>query len=336
MRIRALAIAAITMQAVAARAVTTSFLATSRPMRPSARLTYSSSDALAGLSKGSGTGPGAISVRVFVAHDGATTQLTIPAGAYGGIAGWIVNDAARALFSNHAAPGAPTGVSRTSFAAGRRVRLVAKNLGDVSPLALDEAPSNALRVAYVVTNGAETVRHCAQFVPGSCVYTPLDAGTGWRLRCRDGVADPSCGAAPACGNGVRQPGEECDGGPLCTPDCRQGFSSCCEMSGQCASAPAYTLHTYLIQYCQQTFGVSFGPTPYDGLACDADGACTDEPIAPTPVCCETTATTCTDSLRSSLHDLFVARELCAEVTGLDVTKTHVNAVCGADGVCVSQ
>jgi hypothetical protein len=41
-------------------------------------------------------------------------------------------------------------------------------------------------------------------------------------------------------------------------------------------------------------------------------------------------------VRSSLHDLFVARELCAEVTGLDVTKTHVNAVCGADGICVSQ
>jgi hypothetical protein len=101
----------------------------SRPLRESAQLKYSSSDALAGLTKGAGTGSGTISARVFVRPDGVTTGYTIPAGSHDGSAGWIVNDAQRTLFAN--------------------------------------------RVAYVVTNGAETLTHCTQFAPGTCTFTPL-------------------------------------------------------------------------------------------------------------------------------------------------------------------
>jgi hypothetical protein len=317
-----------------ATAGTTSLLVTNRPARPSAHVTYSSSDGLAGLAKGSATSTSGIAVRMFVTHDGASTQFVIPSGAYGGFAGWLANDA-RALYSNRAAPSGPTGVSRTSFATGRRVQLMAKSLGDVTPLAFAAAPSDVLRVAYVVTNGAETSRHCTQFLPGSCTYTPLDAGTGWRLRCRDGIADPSCGAAPACGNGVRDPGEECDGPPpLCTPDCRLALTSCCQVPGQCTNAPAYTLYTLLIQSCQSALGV--GVVPYDGLSCNALGTCVDLPIEPTSVCCQTTATTCSDSIRSSLHELYIARHDCAAMTGLDVTKTHFNSVCDPSGSCIAQ
>jgi hypothetical protein len=341
MQARRLVVACAALFAVAsvAAAGTTSLLATSRPSRSSARLTYSSSDALAGLTKGSGTGTSAISAQVFVATGGSTAVFSIPTGTYanGGYTyryGWVANDAERALFLNRDAPSGPTGVARTLFATGRRVRLLTKSLGDTSPLDLAAAPADVLRVAYVVTNGTETTRHCAQFLAGACTYTPLDGGTGWRLRCRDGVADPSCGAAPSCGNGIRETFEECDGGPLCGADCKQGLSSCCELDNQCANAPAFTLFTYLIQYCQNIFGI--GVTPIDGLVCGGDGVCVDMPVGPTPVCCQTTATTCTDSVRSSLRDLYIARHDCAAVTGLDVTKAHLNAVCGAGGVCVPQ
>jgi hypothetical protein len=145
----------------------------SRPLRESAQLKYSSSDALAGLTKGAGTGSGTISARVFVRPDGVTTGYTIPAGSHDGSAGWIVNDAKRTLFANREAPGGPTGVSRTVFATGRRVRLTAKSLGDLTPLALAAAPIDTVRVAYVVTNGAETLTHCTQFAPGTCTFTPL-------------------------------------------------------------------------------------------------------------------------------------------------------------------
>jgi hypothetical protein len=327
-----IAFAAMLWSVATAAAGTTSLVAASRPARPAARFTYSSSDGLAGLAKGPGT-TSDVSVRVFVTHGATRTVFDIPAGAYAGGSGWLVNDATRALFSNRAAPSRPTGVARTLFATGRRVRLMAKSLGDLSPLELGAAPSDVLRVAYVATNGAETSRHCAQFLPGSCGWASLDGGTGWRLRCRDGVADPSCGAAPACGNGVREAFEECDGGALCGPDCRQAVSACCELDGQCTNAPGFTLFTYIIQYCQ---AAGFGIGAHAGLVCDASGACVDQAVDPTPVCCQETATTCSDSVQTSVLGLYIARHDCAAVTGLDVTKAHFNAVCGSDGICAAQ
>jgi hypothetical protein len=182
----------------------TSLVAISRPSRGSAKVTYSSSDAVAGLAKGAGTSTKAISIDLFLRQGGATTTFVVPTGAYGGRAGWIRNDATRAQFLNRDAPSAPTGVARTTFSVGRRVKATAKSLGDENPLALSGAPAGDLAIAYVVTNGAEQVAHCAKFVAGGCAFTPLDGGTGWRLRCRDGVADPDCGARPVCGNGVHE------------------------------------------------------------------------------------------------------------------------------------
>ena len=303
----------------------------SRPLRESAHLKYSSADALAGLAKGAGTGTGTISAQVFVRQDGVMTGYTIPAGSHDGTAGWIVNDAKRALFANRGAPGGPTGVSRTVFATGRRVRLTAKSLGDLTPLALTGAPTDTVRVAYVVTNGAETSTHCTQFAPGTCTFTPLDAGTGWRLRCRDGVADLACGARPSCGNGVREIGEECDGGPLCSAACEQGLSSCCEHEGQCVNSVPYVFTTNLIRQCQASLHQM--ATPRSGMVCGAGGACEDQPIEPVSVCCQQTESTCFDSVRSSLVDLFIARQQC---TVTDFTMVRYNSVCTPSGACVAQ
>src|SRR5262245_32412795 len=52
-----------------------------------------------------------------------------------------------------------------------------------------------------------------------------------------------------CGNGVLDPGEECDGGPLCSPTCRQRLESCCQYEADCAPAPVFSLLTYLADWC---------------------------------------------------------------------------------------
>src|SRR5215470_12952265 len=115
MRTRRLVIASAALVAIAssAGAGTTWLLATSRPARSSARFVYSSSDPIAGLSKGSGTGASDVSARVFVEVGGSTARFDIPAGGYANAYayryGWVANDASRALFVNREAPAAPTG-----------------------------------------------------------------------------------------------------------------------------------------------------------------------------------------------------------------------------------
>jgi hypothetical protein len=252
----------------------------------------------------------------------------MPAGAYAGDAGWLVNDAARALFSNRRAPDGPTGVMRAVFATGRRVKLTTKSLGDAGALALSAAPDTAVEIAWVVTNGAETRTHCASFAPARCAWIPLDGGAGWKLRCDGGVADLACGAKSTCGNGIREPGEECDGGALCTAECRQGMASCCQGAGQCIAAPAFSLQYYLMQYCS-----GYG-TPVAGQVCRVDGSCADEGIDPVPVCCQE-ETTCYQQSASSVAQLWYDQYYCLAGSGIGGPRHIViNGTCGGDGSCV--
>jgi hypothetical protein len=310
-------------------------LAKSRPQRGSAQLRYSSTDALADPSKSPGAGPGAISADLFVLQDGVRTRFTMRVGAYDGVAGWIVNDATSAVFTNRQAPGGRTGVSRATVVTGRRVKVDAKSLGDAALLQVGASPADPIHIALVLHDGATTSTHCAQFAPDRCTFVRLDGDTGWRLRCRPGVADLACTARPTCGDGVREYGEECDGGPLCTAECKQQLSACCDTADACLDAPAFTLFTPIIQYCQSHAGPS--AVPMSGLTCGPDGDCIDLPIVPAPVCCQLTDTTCSDEgVRTSLRDLYIGRQSCVAKTGLDVTKAKLNAYCGGEGLCVPQ
>ncbi len=326
---RAIVLAIVLVHGIAA-AASTRLQVTSRPMHSSARVSYGSSDALAGLDKGPGTDRTAVSVQVFLRQGDVTTEFEVPAGAYAGRSGWTVDDATRAMFVNRDAPGGPTGTSRTLFATGRRVKFIAKRLGDENPLDLMSAPATSVDVAYVITNGGETHTHCASFA--SCSYTPLDGGTGWRLKCRDGVADLACSARPVCGNGILEHGEQCDGGFGCTAQCFQAIYSCCQGANQCVAAPTFSLQYYLMQYCQIN-----GGTPQPGLVCDADGTCRDHGITPVPVCCQQGPTTCFQQSASSVAQLWYDQYYCLQGSGIGGPfHIEINATCGADGDCVPE
>jgi hypothetical protein len=305
----------------------------SRPNRDSAKVTYASTDAIGGLDKGAGTDPGAISAIVYVKHDGVTTRWVLPEGAYAGRAGWLANDASRALYANRDAPGGPTETSRSTFATGRRVKFLTKGLGDVNPLALSGVPGTDVEVAYVVTNGGETHTHCTKFHATSCTYAPVDGGTGYKLKCSGGVADLQCGAKPTCGNGIRESGEHCDGGVGCTANCLQALFSCCQGANQCYAAPIFSLQFYLLQYCSVQ---EFGSQPWAGQMCRPDGTCGDAAIDPVPVCCQQ-ETSCYDGTASSIVQLWFANYNCLNGTGLGGPRHIViNGTCGGDGLCVAN
>jgi hypothetical protein len=317
-------------------------IAVSRPARGSTHVAYESTDAGAGLAKGGGADPAAIAVEVFLGDENGTTRYVVPAGAFAGGAGWVANDAVRASYLNQDAPGGPTGVRRLLLVVGRRAKLVAESLGDVSPLAFGAPPSADVALACVVTNGTETATHCTRFAPADCAYTPLDGTTGWKLRCRNGVADLGCGAIPTttttsstlppgvCGNGIRESGEECDGGPACT-GCQQSLPSCCAQPTSCIDAPLFSLQFYLMNYCSV---FSPGSTPVPGGLCTPDGTCASRPIDPVPVCCQQ-ATACYDGTSMSTADLWFFNYSCNSGAGIGMGPyIVVNATCGAGGTCV--
>jgi len=332
-RARWLAVALVVAVAACPAHAATKLQVTSRPSRDSAKLSYASTDALAGLDKGAGTDAGAISAIVYVKHDGVVTRFLIPEGAYAGRAGWLANDASRALYANRDAPDGATDASRTTFATGRRVKLVTKGLGDVSPLALGGAPGTDVELAYVVTNGGETHTHCTKFAAASCAYVPVDGRTGYKLKCTGGVADVQCGAKPTCGNGIRESGEQCDGGLGCTANCYQGLFSCCQGANQCYAAPVFSLQFYLMQYCSS---VEFGSQPWAGQMCRPDGTCGDAGIDPVPVCCQQ-ETSCYDGTSSSISGLWFFQYNCLQGTGIGGPRHIViNGSCGGDGLCVAN
>ena len=202
------------------------------------------------------------------------------------------------------------------------------------PLALAGAPGTDVEVAYVVTNGGETHTHCTKFASTSCTYVPVDGGSGYKLKCTGGVADLQCGAKPTCGNGIRESGEQCDGGVGCTASCYQALFSCCQdTEDQCRAAPSFSLQYYLYQYCITT---NFSSQPRAGQMCGADGQCTDAGIDPVPVCCQQ-ETSCYDGTTSSIGGLWSFQYNCLQGTGIGGPRHIViNGACGGDGLCVAN
>jgi hypothetical protein len=142
-----------------------------------------------------------------------------------------------------------------------------------------------------------------------------------------------------CGNGIREHGEECDGGPLCTASCHQYLSSCCQGAGACENAPVFSLLGYLHDYCAARLGGAAGVA---GDVCGADGQCADIPLEPVHVCCQL-AGSCTDTAGPAFNPVATTSQLyyflyyCNGGAGLGSGPyIVVNASCGPGGLCTPQ
>jgi hypothetical protein len=88
-----------------------------------------------------------------------------------------------------------------------------------------------------------------------------------------------------------------------------------------------------MQYCL----AAGGGTPVAGAVCESDGTCRDEAIAPVPVCCQQTATTCFQQSASSVGGLWYDQYYCLAGSGIGgPSHVVINGTCGDDGVCVAE
>lgn len=199
----------------------------------------------AGATKG-GDDVGDISVTLSARYDGengtAEAQFDIAAGASDGTSGWLVNKATVAKYANKNSPGGPTGAKVAIVKPGKLLKLVGKTRGDSSVLDMIDAgaPTGGLFTAYTVVASGQTDNHCSEFELGRCAFKLIAGGTGRKLVCKSGAGDADCSAASPsgfCGNGILEPGEECDDG---NPDPTDGCTQECKICGNGIVSPPET------------------------------------------------------------------------------------------------
>ena len=321
-----------------------------RPARGSASISYWSVDPLAGLATGGPGGRDELSASFLIQYRGIATEFVVPAGAWDGRAGWRSNDGVHATFHNRQAPDGPSPARVASIVQSTQARFLGRSLGDPALAIGGPTFSGPIFVAFLLDNGGSVVRHCVSFAESECARTPIGHGTGWKLRCRGGGADPTCRAvppttlpptttvttststttiSPTCGDGVRDPGEECDGSNLCTESCGQSIPSCCLFADHCNPAPLFSLSYYLYQWCG---GPASGAQPIGGGLCAADGTCTVQAIPTVSACCQRHDGSCWDEQASSTGDLWHVNNYC--VAGFALGDVVINATCGPGGTCV--
>jgi hypothetical protein len=134
-----------------------------------------------------------------------------------------------------------------------------------------------------------------------------------------------------CGNGVVDPGEQCDGQSYCsTPDCRVVVTVCCDFGGICSTGP--------IEYggkCQAFGGTlhlgqcvpNGSPCPIPDSSC-TPGTCVDPPVAAHSVCCQSPGS-CAATVVNSEGEEAYALYGCAQMGAQGVFGT-----CGPTGTCV--
>jgi cysteine-rich repeat protein len=211
------------------------------------------------IDKGSGTDTATISGQLQMKYDnGVNAPIT---GAFQAPSGgnWLVNKTTVAKYVDKDAPtGGGTKVS--VIKPGNLVKLVGKNTGD-QPLDIVSqagAPSGDAATAYTVNNGDTSNTFCS--ISTGCAWKAIAGGTGAKLVCKGGTADPACsGVTTRCVGGAPndtvQPGEQCDDGNVNDGD---GCTKACTVCGDgVVSAP---------EQCDAG-GLTCSTGPRNGLSC---------------------------------------------------------------------
>ena len=148
------------------------------------------------------------------------------------------------------------------------------------------------------------------------------------------------GACTSCGNGIKEFGEACDGGPFCGPTCFADIPACCvpqDQIGPDGLSPSRPVHGCpRILAGRQHHAVLRGNLPlgagFGGYVCRADGSCSPDPIdPPISVCCQRSGS-CKDGFVSDTRELWGFHNGCqGPMTG----TTAPGASCGPLGLCVT-
>lgn len=158
------------------------------------------------VTKGEGEDPLGISAAFYVTYGNGSVAgaFSMPAGG-----GWAANKQKMAKYVNKAAPGGPTQVKLAVIKPGKLLKLVAKGIGDVpfDILGVGAPGAAGVQTAYCVENSGEENCHCSIFA--ACKQRSIARGTGAKLVCKRGAADPECGAitrgeAAGCSDGERE------------------------------------------------------------------------------------------------------------------------------------
>lgn len=142
------------------------------------------------VAKGVGANAATISATFDFDYANGSTggSFVVPAGAFAGSDGWVVNKSTVAKYVNKSAPSGPTGVKVAVIKPAKLLKVIGKSLGD-TPIDIyaTGAPDPAgVNTEYRVVNGPETNRHCTNFPGANCAYKIIAGGTGAKLVCKSG------------------------------------------------------------------------------------------------------------------------------------------------------
>ena len=281
------------------------------------------------------TGGATLSLFVAASGTGDTQYVPLPA------AGWKPKGTGWA-YKDASGSAGPVRIAQIGKSHGGTLRMKMVALAKVWPLSFPPLPATRACLTFAIDGG--DLYHVDFPPPPDATVSRSDA-TAFLVR--NPVAEGYCYPPPPttttststttttnpnafCGDGYRDPGEQCDGGPACTLDCVQDIPSCCSTATQCQAAPLFSLNFYLMQFCQSQLGVD--ASGIWGGICAPDGSCAAAAIDPVPMCCQLVGS-CNGNVVTSTAGLWSFQNVCRGAQ----SGTHViNAVCGPAGVCLPQ
>lgn len=251
------------------------------------RLVFSSKDALllpavAGADDPASGSPGGAVIELF--SQGAVGAVSFTAPRDANDPGWR-GGTHRQRYRHQAAPDASSALASIRLHDTGGVRIVGRRAG----LALD---GNERRVGIRITMG--TIRHCALFEPATVkrdepgAFRAAGAPASALADCSDAALAPPAGAA--CGNGVIDDGELCDGDALGICGDVGGSCGAPGFSNECTCCSATGWDVATLGCCNPaSVAVSYGPAGSGecaALRCDAPFTCgANTECSPDGDCC---------------------------------------------------
>lgn len=167
------------------------FLVLDRPLSATTEVLFAAKDGA--IANGRAADVEDVRARLHVQYEDGTTAVAfmVPPGTANG---WSRNDPRMTRFHNRDATREVTEVQSIVVRPQRALKVTGTGRGHSSlDVARAGAPTSKIYVSLEMVEAGTTTRLCSEVQ--NCEYRALDGGTGAKLRCSGGVADPLCRAA---------------------------------------------------------------------------------------------------------------------------------------------